>query len=101
MIRPSRVEVITAMIGDLDPIVEILDEAARWVISRGWKRWEPGSFSHQSIYKQLERGEAYLGKIGGEVFGTIALQWSDKMFWGDTTGCRLNPQTSRRTRLHR
>jgi hypothetical protein len=73
MIRSSRVEVITAKAEDLDTILEILDEAARWVVSRGWKGWKPGSFSSQSINEQLERGEVYLGRIGGEIVGTITL----------------------------
>jgi GNAT superfamily N-acetyltransferase len=84
MIRSSMVEVITAKPEDLDTVVEILDEAAHWVVSRGWTGWKPGSFSPQSIYKQLERGEVYLGKIGRKIVGTITLQWSDKMFWGRT-----------------
>ncbi len=79
MIRSSRVEVITAMVGDLDTVVEILDEAARWVISREWKGWEPGSFSHQSIYKQLERGEAYWERLEG--------RFSARLLFNGVTRC--------------
>jgi|SRR5438876_4305931 len=84
MIRSSRVEVITAKAEDLDMILEILNEAARWVVSRGRKGWKPGSFSSQSINEQIEREEVYSGRIGGEIVGTITLQWRDKMFWAET-----------------
>jgi GNAT superfamily N-acetyltransferase len=74
---------VTGRVEDLDTVLEILDDAARWVVSQGWDGWKPGSFSRQTILEQLERGEVYLGKIGGETIGTITLQWSDRMFWGE------------------
>jgi GNAT superfamily N-acetyltransferase len=37
------------------------------------------------VYPETTRtGGGVLGKIGGEVVGTITLQWSDRMFWGET-----------------
>lgn len=70
---------------DLDAVLEILDDAARWVASKGWDGWKPRSFSRQSILEQLERGEVFLGKVGGETACTITLQWSDRLFWGEVS----------------
>lgn len=69
---------------DLETVLEILENAARWMVSNGWEGRKPGSFSRQSILQQLEREEVFLGKIDGETVGTITLQWIDPTFWGKT-----------------
>jgi ribosomal protein S18 acetylase RimI-like enzyme len=78
------IEVVQAREQDLDTVLSILEEAARWVTSRGIEGWKPGSFSRRRIADRIGRGEMYLARLAGEKpFGTFALQWSDEEVWGD------------------
>lgn len=94
------VEVIRGKAGDFDTVAEILDEAAIWVVSRGWRGWKLGSFSRQSLNEQLG--------TGGDVFGKDWRRdcWQDYssmerqvVLGRDSTGGGLHPQTSCKTSL--
>jgi len=79
----GRVEVVPARASDLDTVLSILEEAARWMACREIEGWQPGSFSRRRIADRIERGEMYLARLAGQTFGTFALQWSDEEVWGD------------------
>src|SRR6185312_15161044 len=73
---------------DLDSVIDILEEAASWLASRGIDQWRQGSFlgpRYDSIADQVYRGEVYLAILDGEPVGTLTLQWEDKKFWGDVS----------------
>jgi len=80
------IEVVRAGVSDLDTVLSILEEAARWLVYRGIDQWQPGSFSRQRIADRIERGEMYLAKLAGQTCGTLALQWADEEVWGDVPG---------------
>jgi ribosomal protein S18 acetylase RimI-like enzyme len=80
------IEVVRAGGSDLDTVLSILEEAARWLVCRGIDQWEPGSFSRRRIADRIERGEMYVARLAGRTFGTFALQWSDEEVWGDIPG---------------
>jgi GNAT superfamily N-acetyltransferase len=76
-VTPARVE-------DLDTVLEILDEAAAWIIDRKLPFvWKPGEFSRQAFVDQIPRGEVLIGRIEGRPAGTFILQWSDPFWWGE------------------
>jgi ribosomal protein S18 acetylase RimI-like enzyme len=77
------ISVVRAREADADTVLPILEEAARWLTSRGIEGWKPGSFSRRRILERIGRGEMYLAKLAGETFGTFALQWSEEEVWGD------------------
>ncbi len=79
----DEVRIRRARENDLDTVLSILEEAARWLISRGIDQWQPGSFSRQRIADRIEREEMYLAELGGRPAGTLALQWSDEETWGE------------------
>jgi GNAT superfamily N-acetyltransferase len=80
----SDVRIVRAQRADLDRVLEILEEASRWLISKGLEtQWHPGPTFRQSILENIDRGEVYVVKDLKETVGTITLQWSDKKFWGD------------------
>jgi ribosomal protein S18 acetylase RimI-like enzyme len=80
----SDVRIIRAVQGDLDTILEILEEASRWLSSKGLEsRWRPTPAFRQTIKDNIERGEAYVVKALEATVGTITLQWNDEKFWGD------------------
>jgi GNAT superfamily N-acetyltransferase len=67
---------------DVDEIVDVLSEAARWLIARGIRQW-PDPFPRERVAALVERGDFYLARLGGATVGTLALMWSDPTFWGE------------------
>jgi ribosomal protein S18 acetylase RimI-like enzyme len=72
-----------ARLADLDVVVSMLEEAARWMVRRGIEGWTPDGFSRERIAVLIESGEMYLAVLDGRPAGTFALQWSDRETWGD------------------
>jgi ribosomal protein S18 acetylase RimI-like enzyme len=68
---------------DLDAVVSMLEEAARWMVRRGIEGWTPDGFSRERIAVLIESGEMYLAMLDGRPAGTFAIQWSDRETWGD------------------
>jgi ribosomal protein S18 acetylase RimI-like enzyme len=68
--------------GDVDEIVDVLSEAARWLLARGVRQW-PDPFPRERVAVLVERGDFYLASLGGETVGTLALMWNDPAFWGE------------------
>jgi ribosomal protein S18 acetylase RimI-like enzyme len=77
------IEVVPARASDLDTVLSILKEAARWLACREIEGWQPGSYCRRRIADRRVRGEMYLARLAGQTFGTFALQWSDEEVWGD------------------
>lgn len=69
--------------GELDLVLDILEEAARWQFARGIDQWRPESFKRgpfqAPIAEQVAQGSVYLASQEGEALGTITLQWNDPM----------------------
>ena len=78
----TEVEVRRAGPEDVDEIVEILSEAARWLLGRGIRQW-PDPFPPGRVAEVTQRGDFYLARVDGEAVGTLALLWSDPAFWGE------------------
>jgi protein-tyrosine phosphatase len=77
-------EVVPASVEDVDPVLEILDEAAAWIIDKKLPFvWKPGEFSRQAFLDQIARGEVLMGCVDGKPAGTFILQWSDPFWWGE------------------
>ena len=80
----SDVRIIRAQQGDLDRVLEILEEASRWLSSKGLEtQWRLSPAFRETIKNNIECGHVYVVKDVEETIGTITLQWSDKEFWGD------------------
>ena len=80
----SGVRIIRAQQGDLDRVLEILEEASQWLSSKGLEtQWRSSPIFRQTIKDNIERGYVYVVKDVEGTVGTITLQWSDREFWGD------------------
>ena len=80
----NHFRVVPARPEDTDTVLEILDEAAAWVIERKLPSvWKPGGFSRQSFLEHISRGEVHIGLVREKPAGTVTLQWSDPAFWGE------------------
>jgi ribosomal protein S18 acetylase RimI-like enzyme len=79
----EHLEMRQARLADLDVVVSMLEEAARWMVRRGIEGWTPDGFSRERIAVLIESGEMYLAGLDGRPAGTFALQWSDRETWRD------------------
>jgi hypothetical protein len=74
----DRLEVRKARTADLETVLSILEDAARWIVHQRLPGWTPGSFSRRRIAEIVGRGEMYLALLADQAVGTFALQWSDQ-----------------------
>src|SRR5260370_8855703 len=67
----SEIRIIRAEIGDLDRVLEILEEASRWLSSKGLEtQWRPSPTFRQTIKANIEPGDVYLVKGLQQPFAT-------------------------------
>jgi GNAT superfamily N-acetyltransferase len=78
----GRLELTRARPEDVDEIVDILSEAAHWLLGRGIVQW-PDPFPRARVARLVERGAFHLARLDGETVATLALLWSDPAFWGE------------------
>ena len=81
----EQVVIVQAQPADIDAVLGLLEDAARWLVSRGIDQWRPGSFDRHDFAARIERGEVYLALVGGQLAGTLTLQPSDPLFWPDAS----------------
>lgn len=79
-------EIRAATAADLDDVLDILNEAARWLASRGINQWRIDGFPRQLIAGDIARGEVYIAIRDRCAVGTFTLQWSDGLFWPGAAG---------------
>ena len=68
----------------LGDVLAVLDEAAAWLNGRGVAQWPP-RFKPKWVEDGLARGETWLVLVGGDVAGTVTLDWTDPL-WDDVGG---------------
>ena len=79
------VDIALAGPADLDDVLEVLNETARWLTSRGINQWVDG-FPRTLIAADISRGEVYLARRERRAVGTFTLQWRDQLFWPGASG---------------
>ena len=77
----GSVEICLATSAELDDVLDILNEAARWLASRGINQWPTDGFPRELIADDISRGEVYVARHERRAVGTFTLQWSDELFW--------------------
>jgi GNAT superfamily N-acetyltransferase len=77
----GSVEITLAVSADIDDVLDVLNEAARWLASRGINQWRVDGFTRELIAGDIARGEVYVAKRDRRAAGTFTLQWSDELFW--------------------
>lgn len=71
-----------AIVPETDIVVGLLTEAALWLQSRGLPTWNPDTLL-ALMSAAVQRGEVYLARINDQPVGTVSIQWSDPMYWGE------------------
>ncbi len=78
----SMLEIRQATLAEMNIAIGILAEAARWLASRGLPSWNPDTLP-AVMNVSLTRGDVYLAWINDQPVGTITVQWSDVLYWGE------------------
>ncbi|TYP73760.1 MSMEG_1061 family FMN-dependent PPOX-type flavoprotein [Paenibacillus methanolicus] len=69
---------------DAERILNLLTEAARWLMAQGINQWRPEYFSLDGIRSEMSEGSEYFLVYRGEAFvGTFLIAWSDPSAWGE------------------
>jgi protein-tyrosine phosphatase len=82
--RPAPEPVIRRATGaDAARIVDLRDEAARWLLRRGIEQWHPGQVTEAHVAGWLATGRMYVVEApGGPVVGCVRVAWDDEPVWG-------------------
>lgn len=73
--------VVEATDSDIDALLSLRDDAARWLLARGIDQWQPGEIPYS-----WERGDEYFVFVlwhGEDRVGTVTILWDDPVIWGD------------------
>lgn len=68
---------------NLEQVAAILEEAAYWMISQGFRNWDPDSFGIDEMKKKNNLDELFICYFNDQPAGCIKLQERDDMFWPD------------------
>jgi GNAT superfamily N-acetyltransferase len=68
---------------DADAVLAILQDAARWLLSRGIEQWRPEHFQREAVLRHIARGEVFVAWRDGTPVGTLSLSWDDPVVWGE------------------
>jgi ribosomal protein S18 acetylase RimI-like enzyme len=78
----AEIVIERATLAETDLLIEIHEDAARWLWSRGIHQWEPGTFPRDRLMACIERGEVYVVRLDGEPVGMAIVQEADEYIWG-------------------
>ncbi|MBI4214216.1 MAG: GNAT family N-acetyltransferase [Chloroflexi bacterium] len=81
----GELRVVPAAPSDLEVVIEILEEVAAWLETKGIDQWPVGSFRRSAAFfaGAIERGEVHLAYVGEDLAGTLRLVATDPDVWSD------------------
>lgn len=83
---PDRRTIVrAARANDLEAVLGLLSEAAKWWATLDVPSPWPYPFPPERVRPSFDRGEVYVAEIDGKppIVGTYTLIWSDPRFWGE------------------
>ena|SRR5579862_207457 len=72
-----------ATLADLATVIDLYEDAARWLVSRGITQWRPGDYTQGRARRNIEQDEVYLARLAGKPIGKLTLMWADPEVWGE------------------
>lgn len=70
---------------DAGTLVQLYDQAARWMRKHGIDQWKPGDKDAAHFRSKMREGEVWLAAdADGRVCGAYELWWSDEEAWGSS-----------------
>ncbi|MEU7024463.1 GNAT family N-acetyltransferase [Streptomyces sp. NPDC046203] len=70
---------------DLDVLVRLHDDAARWMLRSEIDQWRPGTRGREHFAARIAEGEVWLALYEGREAGAYELWWEDASVWGTRT----------------
>jgi ribosomal protein S18 acetylase RimI-like enzyme len=67
--------------GNVSEALDIMREAAVWLIETGRPLWRLEDITEQKILAGITKDDIYIGWVGDESAIAMILQWSDPFFW--------------------
>ncbi len=67
--------------GNTSIAIEIMCEAASWLIETGKPLWRLEDLTEQKILAGITKDDVYVGWVAEEAAAAMILQWSDPFFW--------------------
>jgi GNAT superfamily N-acetyltransferase len=67
---------------DVGVVIDVLAEASAWLAAQGIQQW-PVRFAEDFIAAVAAEGNLYVAVVDSKIVGTVTLQWSDPLFWGE------------------
>lgn len=67
--------------GNVPVAVDIMREAASWLIEVGKPMWRLEDITQDTILTGITKDDVYVGWVGDESATAMVLQWSDPFFW--------------------
>ncbi len=79
----DTLHIVTAERGDLDRYIDLLEELADWLETRGIRQWPRGRVRRSPEYfaESIDRGEVHLAFLDRELAGTLRLLMRDPIVW--------------------
>lgn len=79
----AALNIVAAESEDLGRYIDLLEEVAEWLETRGIKQWRPGSFRDSADYyaESIQRREVQLAFVGDELVGTLRLLLREPIVW--------------------
>lgn len=74
-----------AVRADLNDVIAILSEAARWLADRGIQQW-PSPFPRAVVESDFEENCVWVATIDATIIATASILQHDPLFWGDLGG---------------
>ncbi len=78
----DQIVIERATLADTDLLIEIHEEAARWLLARGIRQWKTETLPRDRLIIRIERGEVYVVRLDSEPVGMAILQDADVDTWG-------------------
>lgn len=83
----ADLRVVTAARDDLERYIDLLEELADWLETRGIRQWPRGRVRQSPAYfaESIAREEVQLAFVGDELAGTLRVLMSDPIVWPEFT----------------
>jgi predicted N-acetyltransferase YhbS len=82
MVSMGKISLRKATESDREDVLEILDEAARWLSGVGVQQW-PYPFPRVVVDRDLEHNAVWIAMLDGAAIATASILDADPTFWGD------------------
>ena len=88
MLQTRNMTIVSARSDDLDRYLDLLEEVADWLATRGIRQWPRGNFRRSADYyaQSIAQQEVQLAFIGDELIGTLRILMREPIVWPEVVG---------------